>query len=557
MAKGSHRIAIFIVIFVLLVTPACVIGGKKATEVPTNNPAPTKEVVPTKEVTLAPTDTSAPTVPAGLVTSRDDVQKATIQIQAEGTFVDPAEGWVVNGAGRGSGFIIDPSGIAVTNNHVVTGGAIYKVWVGGDTSKTYNARVLGASECNDLAVIQIVGGDSFPYLQWYDQTPKVGLDVYAAGFPLGDPQFTLTRGIISKEKANGETSWASIGYVVEHDAKIAPGNSGGPLVDANGKVVGINYAGNQIGQYFAIDWEEAVKVVNELKKGKDLDSIGVNGSAVMSEDGSIAGIWVASVKSGSPADKTGIQGGDIITNMENFALALDGTMADYCDVLRSRNADDVIGITVLRFNTMEVLDGQLNGRELAVSYSFANTLANDVPQDQGGGATGYGEYVTVYDDSNVIQVDVPVEWDQIDGTAWEDIWTTSDNVEHPFYAVTITASADIDAYRNGYDQAGVFFVASSDWGSIGGYVNLLEGVSYWHESDCTLDGGYQTYSDALYEGQYAFWKNCGPNDTWVIVLAARPIDAPTSYLVLVEVKVVSDSDLDALDRILATFQVVQ
>ena len=151
---------------------------------------------------------------SGAVTSYQDARGAVIQIEAQGTFVDPEWG-EYSGAGRGSGFIIDPSGIAVTNNHVVTGAAKLQVWIGGDTSKSYNARVLGVSECSDLAIIDI-DGDGFPYLEWYDAPVQVGLDVYTAGFPLGDPEYTLTKGIVSKENADGETTWASVETVIMH-----------------------------------------------------------------------------------------------------------------------------------------------------------------------------------------------------------------------------------------------------------------------------------------------------------------------------------------------------
>jgi len=92
------------------------------------------------------------------------------------------------------------------------------------------------------------------------------MEVYAAGFPLGDPEYTLTRGIVSKEKANGESSWASIDYVIEHDATINPGNSGGPLVTSDGQVVGVNYATSNIGvnQFYAIANVEAKDIIKEL-----------------------------------------------------------------------------------------------------------------------------------------------------------------------------------------------------------------------------------------------------------------------------------------------------
>ena len=141
---------------------------------------------------------------------------------------------------KGSGFIIDPSGLAVTNNHVVTGAGLLQDWIGGDTTKSYNARVVGVSECSDLALSDLEG-DGYPYLTWHEGPINVGLEVYSAGYPLAEPEFTLTRGIVSKEEAFGDSPWASVDYVVMHDATINPGNSGGPLIDANGGVVEINY----------------------------------------------------------------------------------------------------------------------------------------------------------------------------------------------------------------------------------------------------------------------------------------------------------------------------
>ena len=250
----------------------------------------------------------AQAVSHGGVTTLEGVKTAVIQIEAQGTFLDPEVGTLYNAAGRGSGFIIDSSGLAVTNNHVVTGAALIKVWVGGETEPR-NARVLGVSECADLAVIDI-DGDGYPYLSWYEDAVDVGLDVYAAGFPLGDPEYTLTRGIIAKAQANGETSWASVDGVVQHDATINPGNSGGALVTPNGQVVAVNYAGAPgVDQYFAIAQGQASFVIEQLRQGQDFLSIGVNGTAVNNGEG-LSGIWVSSVKSGSPADNAGVEAGE-------------------------------------------------------------------------------------------------------------------------------------------------------------------------------------------------------------------------------------------------------
>jgi hypothetical protein len=265
----------------------------------------------------------------------------------------------------------------VTNNHVVTGSGLLKVWVGGDQSKTYNARVVGVSECSDLALIDLEG-DGFPYLAWSQEPVEVGTDIYVAGFPLGDPEYSLTKGIISKAKANGETGWASVDSVIEYDATTNPGNSGGPVLTQNAQVVGVHYAGNgTTRQAFGIGKTIAEQVVKQLKEGKDLDSLGINGHAIISDDGSLSGIWISSVKSGSPADKAGLQGGDLLTTLENLILATDGTMSDYCDIIRSHSPSDTLNVEALRLATGEILQGQINGRELAVVSTLDMTGSED------------------------------------------------------------------------------------------------------------------------------------------------------------------------------------
>jgi serine protease Do len=371
------RPMLFLVTVLMLASLACSAlsggGGSAPTQEPTR---------PATEAPAKPSDTQE-----GAINSVDGVKDATIQIEAQGTFVDPQFGLQLNSAGRGSGFIIDPSGIAVTNNHVVAGAALVKVWLGGETNPR-NAKVLGLSECSDLAVIQIEDGGNYPSLNWYTDEVKPGLEVYAAGFPLGEPEYNLTKGIVSKTNANGDTDWASVKHVLGHDATINPGNSGGPLVTANGEIVGVNYSGlKDANQYFAIGSDIAMPVIEELKTGKDVDSIGVNGTAVLSEDGSLSGIWVASVKSGSPADKAGIKPGDIIYQMEGLVLATDGTMKDYCDVIRSHNATDTMAVTVIRYASGELLEGQLNGRELAVTGNF-DTSGGGGGTDTPGTSTG-------------------------------------------------------------------------------------------------------------------------------------------------------------------------
>ncbi|MEJ5312829.1 MULTISPECIES: S1C family serine protease [Anaerolinea] len=525
----SFRLLAVVVIFGLLLG-ACT---------PSAPQTPQETVPPATPKPIEPTATS---VPEGLVSSVEDVRKATIQIEAQGTFMDPEFGTLYNVAGRGSGFIIDPSGIAVTNNHVVTGAALLKVFVAGE-SKPRNAKVLGVSECWDLAVIDIEG-DGYPYMEFHKGDVNPGLEVYAAGFPLGDPEYTLTKGIVSKARASGEVSWASVDSVIEHDARIRPGNSGGPLVNAEGKVVGINYAGNDRYDYnFAIKGQDALSVIETLRSGKDFESIGINGQAVVSEDGSISGIWVASVKSGSPADKAGLQPGDILTRMEGLILATDGTYSDYCDILRSHQPEDTLSIEVLRFSTGEVLAGQLNGRALETSFSFANTLEDDV-SGQGG---SYDQFVTVTDNYSAIQVNIPSAWSEVDGSPW-----ISDG---DVIGASITAAANLDAFNNSFDESGVFFGVSDDIAKLGGYIQLLDVYRGSFKSSCEYGGRYD-YKDSAYEGAYDVFKKCNGSQNVLVVLSARPQQYKTSMLITVMVNMTNDQDAAAFDEILRTFDVI-
>lgn len=511
-----------------------------------SSPASTVEVPTSVPPTTAPPTVVPTEVPANTVKDIEGAKAATIQVEAQGSFVDPEFGQLLNTAGRGSGFIIDPSGIAVTNNHVVTGSALIKVWVGGST-EPLNARILGVSECWDLAVIDIEG-DDFPYFEWYEGSTAPGIEVYSAGFPLGDPEYTLTKGIISKANADGETSWASVDAVIEHDARIRSGNSGGPLLSKDGKVVGINYAGSdQYDTNFAIKAEMARPIIKELQSGVDFESMGVNGNAVSNEDGSITGIWVASVKSGSPADKAGIKGGDIITKLEGLVLATDGTMSDYCDILRTRSASDTFSLEVLRFNTQEVLEGQINGRVLEQSFSFAQQLSEQTDVTPEAGPVATGGYVTVQDETGAIQVDIPVEWTQVDGQPWYD----GDTV----LGASITAAADLEAFNNDYYEPGIFFAASKEIAKLGGYVQILDLYRESYLEDCDLTDRFD-YEDSAFEGKYDLFTNCLGQANALVVLSARPINNPTSMIITLIANLISDADYDALDQIFATFDVV-
>ena len=489
---------------------------------------PAATVAPTASITASPSASAA----GGPLTSFDNAIEAVLQIEAVGTFRDPEVGEQVE-TGRGSGFVIDPSGIAVTNNHVVTGAASLKVWLGPDREE-HAARVLGASECADLAVIEIDDVTTVPYLDWYDGEVRPGLDIYVAGFPLGDPEYTLTRGIVSRAHGILDENWAWVEDSIEHDAATNPGNSGGPVITADARVVGIHYAGDpDTQQHWAISGGEAQTVVDKLREGNDLYSIGVNGTAFANED--MSGIWVYSVKPGSPAAKTGIIGGDIITRLSSVALAAEGTMREYCEILRSHRPSDVMPVQILRSDTQEVLEGEINGTPLKVATSFA--------EDEGT-TDDYPEYVERTDDTGTISVEFPTAWSDVSTSNWE-----RDGVD---VGVVVVAAPDIDAWHDGWDVPGVFFGASTSLSAEYTPASFLALSDF--SSDCR-DVGRDVYEDALYTGEYQIWRECGPDGRAALLeVVAEPADH--SFLMLVQVQALEDRDFSALDRILDTFQVL-
>ena len=496
--------------------------------------------------------------------SIEDVENAVVKVIAEGTWAWLEEGGdiVRNIVWGGSGFLIDPSGLVVTNNHVTAGAATLKVYIAGDFKETFPARVIAASECMDLAVLQVEGGPFPVYLEWYTGPVEVGMDVYAAGFPiLGDHwEFTLTKGIISKTRESGEASWSSMDFTYLHDARIRGGNSGGPLITEDGRVVGINYAGaDELDVNIAIPAELARPVVETLRTGQPYRWTGISGYAIQLADADLTGIWVESVQSGSPADLMGIRMADIIVEIENIRVALEGSMKEYCDILASRGPDDPIKIKVLRWETGEILEGTLNVSPLQVVGHFraeGETAAQPEAPPASSKPSDQGDWAFLTDDTQAIGVSVPQTWTQdVDGRLWSGTWTKDDGSTYDFVAARIVAAPNIDAFIN-FGGPGLWIAASRDFGKVGGYLQLLDATRSWFESCTFTERG--TYDDEVYEGGYYIWERCGSQKTISsVMLVVRPKADPTAFLMMVNVSVGPQDDVGTLlPGILNSFDVI-
>ncbi|MDA7752438.1 Do family serine endopeptidase [Candidatus Pelagibacter sp.] len=231
-------------------------------------------------------------------------------------------------AALGSGFIIKDSGIVITNNHVIQDAENILVRVDGD--KEYKATVVGADPLSDIAVLQINSKEKFTPVKFgnSDQA-RIGDWVIAIGNPFGLGG-TVTAGIISAR--NRSIGLSRYEDYIQTDASINSGNSGGPLFDMNGDVIGINTAilgkGGSIGIGFSIPSNDAKKVVSQLIEFGETKRgwLGVRIQVVSEEIAEVEkldeprGALVASVAENSPSDKAGIKAGDIILEFNNTKI---------------------------------------------------------------------------------------------------------------------------------------------------------------------------------------------------------------------------------------------
>jgi serine protease Do len=225
--------------------------------------------------------------------------------------------------GAGSGFIIDPSGIIVTNNHVV--GNADRIVVGLSDGTQLPAKLIGADELTDVAVIKVNAPGPLPAARWGDsQDVQVGDWVIAAGnpFALGG---SVTAGIIS---ARGRDIGAGpFDDFIQIDAPINPGNSGGPLFNEDGEVVGMNSAiysptGGSVGIGFAIPSALVRKIVEELRVHGHIDRgwLGVSVQDMPARATPAGGVVVEAVEHSGPAARSGVRAGDVVLKLNGQTL---------------------------------------------------------------------------------------------------------------------------------------------------------------------------------------------------------------------------------------------
>src|SRR3954452_2502174 len=220
----------------------------------------------------------------------------------------------------GSGFVIDDAGHVVTNEHVVENGDSFRVRFGED-GDPIPAKMLGADQSNDLAVLQVdpsrCGQPLSPVQLGESDTLQPGEPTIAIGSPFG-LEGTVTSGIVSAlNRTIQAPNKFSISGAIQTDAAINPGNSGGPLLDAQGRVIGVNSqiaseSGSNSGVGFAIPVDQVKRVIPFLEKGQKVPHAYLGVGTGDSQQG---GALVGNIVPGGPADKGGLKEGDRVVQI--------------------------------------------------------------------------------------------------------------------------------------------------------------------------------------------------------------------------------------------------
>ncbi|WP_051223718.1 S1C family serine protease [Conexibacter woesei] len=308
----------------LMAVAAIAGGGAGAVVVATSRDGDNRAATVTQTTSNAAAGTA---VPASDTTTSTTLTASEIYRNDNKGVVD----LVVNADAEGSGFVIDRRGDIVTNEHVVDGARTIRVTFSDGTKAS--ATVVGSDKTTDIAVVRVTGikASMLTPLTFGDSSAvEAGDAVLAIGSPFGLAE-TLTTGIVSGTDRTIESpSGATIGGAIQTDASINHGNSGGPLIDAEGDVVGVNAqiesdSGGSDGVGFAIPSNTARSVALQLIAGETVEHPQLG---VQIEDGSSGGVKLAAVTAGGAAAAAGLKAGDTIT-------AIDGTTVGDADALAS------------------------------------------------------------------------------------------------------------------------------------------------------------------------------------------------------------------------------
>ena len=282
-------------------------------------------------------------------------------------------------SGAGSGVIISSDGYILTCDHVVSGASNITVTIG---DKDYTATVVGEDSTSDIAVIKVDADGLTPAIVGDSDKLAVGDNVLAVGNPLGELGGTVTSGIVSalnRSVSIQSSSSVNTMSLIQMDASVSPGNSGGGLFNMNGELIGIvnakSSSSDAEGLGFAIPINDAIKVAQDLLENgyvtgrpyMGITYLAVTDAQTAAQLGVNAyGIYVVDVVSGGPADKAGLKAGDRIVSIDNTEVA---QKTDLGTLMQEHSAGDTLSITIAR-------DGQMQTVSLTLGEKNASNSGN-------------------------------------------------------------------------------------------------------------------------------------------------------------------------------------
>jgi len=293
--------------------------------------------------------------------------------------------FITAGQATGSGFVVSKDGYIVTNAHVVDGASSVKVEIG--DGETRPAEIVGQDDSTDIALLKVdPSGEDLVPLAFADSD---NVDVGDASFAIGNPyglSRTLTTGVISAlQRSITAPNGFSIDDVLQTDAALNPGNSGGPLLDGSGRVIGVNSqiessggngaSGGNVGIGFAVPSNTVRTVVNTLRAGKEVKHAYFG---VQTADADGGGARIASVQPDSPADDAGLTAGDVVRGFDGKEVSDSASLSAQ---VNHHQAGDEVDVVIRRGGEERTVKVELAERP-------ASTQASQAPDQGPGGFPG-------------------------------------------------------------------------------------------------------------------------------------------------------------------------
>lgn len=403
------------------ITTALLLGGTALTlstgvgaQVAQNEPGTIAGATPRPGAPLSFADLAARLQPAvvnisteqrvAVAQQRNPLEEMFRQFGNPGGPTTPAEPPATRQAGGlGSGFIISPDGYVVTNNHLVQGargtGTVDEVTVILSDRKEYKARIIGRDTATDLALLKI-DAQNLPFVRFGNSsTTRVGDWVVAIGNPLGLGG-TVTAGIVS---AINRSIGGQYDRYIQTDAAINRGNSGGPMFDLQGNVIGINTAlfstemgGGNIGIGFAIPASQAAPVIEQLRRGQRVQR-GYLGVGPQPLDEALAesfglprnvGELIGSVQPGYAGARAGLQQGDVVVRINNRDVTPDETLSN---IVAQQTAGSSVPIEIIRNGQRRTLTAVIGQRPSDEETARNSGEAEELPQPDTSTAQSVGQ----------------------------------------------------------------------------------------------------------------------------------------------------------------------